>query len=226
MWRLLRTEITYNRILLTILLGLYMPLLAVFAIFGGEEIAKSQPGIMGLMWALSVMFSVLYMIDQSKTRRVRLFMEAPIKPAAAAGTRMLLFLVFWGGLSAGFWAVHLVFHSRLFQWETLWGFLSLTGIVMFTHAGYMLAQDVRYFSIERRIFGLSAGELIGALIPFVLLTLFVLLFFSRGTFAFHFAREGRSVFSSPEGCAPSLTLGLAVSAIDAAVFRRRRVFSE
>ena len=73
---------------------------------------------------------------------------------------------------------------------------------------------------------MSAGELIGALIPFILLTFFVLLFFSRGTFAFKFAREGRSFFSSPEGCVLCLTLGLVVYALDAAVFSRRRVFTE
>lgn len=226
MWRLLQTEILYNRVLLTVLWVIFLPLLTIFALFGGEEIVKSQPGIMGLMWALSVVFSVFYMMDMAKTRRSRLFLSVPLKPTAVSGARILIFLLFWGSLSAGFWTVHLLFHARLFEWETLFAFLSLTGTVIFIHACYMLARDVKYTLTSRRIFRVPLGELIGGLLPAVLLILFVVVFFGRGTFADKIGAEGQIFFASLQGGVLFLMLGLTLSILDIVVFSLRRFFTE
>jgi hypothetical protein len=226
MWRLLRTEITYNRALLAVLFVFDILFLAVFALFGGEEIVKSQPGVMGLMWALSVIFSVFYMMDLARTRRNRLLMAVPLPPAAISRARILIFLVFWGFLSAGFWAVHLIFHSALFEWETLNAFLSLTGSVVFIHACYLLARDVKYTLTNRRVFRLAVGELISALIPLALMIVFVMVFVVKGAFTEKIGEAGSRLFSSLQGGVLFLALGLAAAALDAAVFSRRRLYVE
>jgi len=226
MWRLLLTEIEYNRTLLTALWAVYLPLLVIFALFGGDEISRSQPGVMVLMWALGVIFSVFYMMDLSKTRRIRYFLSAPLRPGAVSMAKILIFLAFWGTLSAGFWTVHLLFHSGLFQWETLYGFGSLTGIALFIHACYLMAHDVKFTMTRRRIFKVQAGEFAGSLIPAALLLGFGLVFFAQGVFAPGVRAAGVRFFSSSLGGLLLLALGLGAALLEASVFSKRSFFTE
>ena len=226
MWRLLRTEIKYNRVLLGVLLGMYAPYLVIFALFGAGEIEKIQTGMMVFMWSLSVVMSVFYMMDMAKTRRTRLHAVIPLPPLIVSLTRILIFLGFWGVMSAGFWAAHLIFHASLFKWKTLYGFMSLSGIVFFIHASYLLALDVRSWLVKKWIFNISAGGLIGSIIPAVLMGSFVLVFISQGVFGEKIGIDGERFFSSLPGGLLFLALGLAVSVLDIAAYSRRRFYME
>lgn len=226
MWRLLLTEIKYNRALLGLLLCVFAPYLVVFALFGAGEIEKSQAGVLVFMWSLGVIFSVFYMMDLAKMRRVRLQAMIPLSPFEVSNVRIFIFLGFWAVLSAGFWGVHLIFHSSLFEWETLYGYISLSGIMLFIHAGYLLALDVKYWLVSKCVFRLSLGDLLRGIIPAFLLGAFVLAFFSQGSFRIIIGSEGSRFFSSLPGGLVFLVLGLAAAAFDVAAYSRRRFYKE
>lgn len=225
MWRLLQTEMAYNRVLWGVLIGIYIPFLVVFALFGAGEMDKSLPAVLVFMWSLSVVFSVFYMMDMSKTRRNRLLSIIPVSPLKVSLARICIFVGFWLVLTLGFWGVFAAFHASAFGWEAVFGFLSLSGIVLFIHSCYLLALDVRFWLVSRRMFKLSIGEILSGLIPALLLGFFVLAFLSQGIFAEKTGLAGEDFFSSPKGGIFFLILGLAFSALDIAVFTRRRSFS-
>jgi hypothetical protein len=224
MWRLLQAEIAYNRLLWRVLLGCSVPFMAVFALFGVEEMKKSQLGVMVFIWSLSVIFSVFYMMDLSKTRRSRFLSMAPLAPVKVSLARIFIFIGFWLILAVLFWGVHLIFHPAFFEWGTLFAFLSLSGIVLFTHSCYLMALDVRFWLVSRRMFKLSLGEILGVVIPALLMGFFIIMYLSQGIFAQKFGGPGKDFLSSVTGGVFFLTLGLTASFFDVVAFSRRRSY--
>ncbi|MFC2156432.1 hypothetical protein ACFLT9_01215 [Acidobacteriota bacterium] len=174
MWQVLKAELRYSAPLVSILLAILIPVLIIFALFGGEEIEKSQPAVLVLLWAVAVILIVFSLLMGSKIKKDRWLSLLPLPLRTIGLVRLYFVTVVWTVLFISFWAIHLIFHFHILQMETLWRMLSLTGIVLSVNALYVLSRDLP-FKIRRksRILFFHNDEY-----PSIIITLMLILVFT------------------------------------------------
>jgi hypothetical protein len=218
MWNMIKTDITYSRILYVFLYAVVFLLAGANAVFG-----ELEESLAIMLFFSIVVIGVTAGIEEIKTKRIRFFAGLPL-PARQLGIfRYSVFVPYWVSLMLLLWLSTLISQQGHVGLEYLWWILTRTGAVFIWIASMNLSQDFTFVSRTKSVgyiakwtvllFGTFGG-------PFIYL-------------ATHQQKQVEPFFSSlsevfltPTGALALFLLSLAFMILSVFVYERRRSYLE
>ncbi len=143
MWKLLKAQIVYNKIVLVIgyliVISAYIP----FVVQGWEEVDNSFPAIRAVMMTATTLIFLFNVIRLHREKRDRFHHTLSLNIWELGISRLLQLILFWISLLI---LVLLAFVLRpsIFDLKILWDLLSLTGFVLVMNAAPYIYRDLSY----------------------------------------------------------------------------------
>jgi len=217
MWKMIKSDIVYNRVLFIFLYSVVFVAVVTNAIIGNQE---EQLAI--LMFFSVVVIGVTAGIEEIKSKRIRFFAGLPFPVRQLGILRYSVFVAYWASLMILLWFSSLISQQGQIGLDYLWWILTRTGAVFIWIACMDLSQDFPFcyrtkgpgyiFKWIVLLFGVFGG-------PFVYFVTNVRYHFDP---IFSFVSD---VFLTPTGALALFLLSLSLMALSIYIYERRRSFT-
>ena len=143
MWKLLKAQIQYNKIILIIVYLIFLPICITFVVQGWQEMDKSFPALRAVLMATTAMLFLFNIVRLQREKRDRFHFLVPLNIWKIAVSRVLQIILFWLSVLS---LVLFAFVSRpsIFDLKILWDLLSLTGFVLVLNAAPFIYRDLSF----------------------------------------------------------------------------------
>ncbi len=239
MWRLLRAEIVYHRLSLTLLLAGFLGICAAVMTGGWQGFDRDGAGLGMILLTLTAMAWFIRLLRLIAEKTDRYVFPLPLTAREIGWTRTLFPVVFWVAGACIFWLCFLVIRPDDFQMSAVWAMLSMGGFVLAANAYSLIHRDLTFCITAK--WQRALLSCVYALITVTGILLFVLLFGvlrSMSTESFSYRLFGHvlrpwvpatvvdSVLPTAAAALALLTTGIVLTHLSAVVFQRRRAYLE
>ncbi|MGD8538557.1 MAG: hypothetical protein PVI66_07555 [Candidatus Aminicenantes bacterium] len=218
MWRLIKSDIEYNRVAFLALYGIVVSACVLNAIWGGLEEHISR-----LMLVSVSILGIVVGSEEIKTKRIRLPVLLPISIRSNGILRFPVMFLYWISLMIILWVSSLISLQGNLGLPYLWFILVKTALIMATASSMNVSMDVPYCFIHR--------------IPGDILKVFAKLFAVGAAFLYFFStpyedwppvvtRYLSEIFISATGALALLIVGFGLAGLSVFVFEHRRSYAE
>ena len=143
MWKILKAQIIYNKIILIIGFILIVSVFIPFVVQGWQEMNNSFPALRAVLLAATAMLFLFNIVRLQREKRDRFHHILPLSNSELAISRLLQIIIFW--LSLLFLVLFaFVLRPSIFDLKILWDLLSLTGFVLVLNAVPFIYRDLSY----------------------------------------------------------------------------------
>ena len=143
MWKLLKAQIQYNKIILIIVYLIFLPVFIAFVVQGWQEMDKSFPALRAVLMAATTMLFLFNIVRFQREKRDRFHFLVPLNIWKIAVSRLLQIIIFWlSVLSLVLFAF--VLRPAVFDLKILWDLLSMTGFVFVLNAAPFIYRDLSF----------------------------------------------------------------------------------
>jgi hypothetical protein len=143
MWKLLRAQILYNKVVLIIVYLIFMSIYISFIVQGWQDIKSSFPALRAVLVATTAMLFLFNIVRLQREKRDRFHLLVPLNIWKIAVSRLLQIVMFWlSVLSLVLFA--LVLRPSIFNVKIFWDLLSLTGFVLVMNVAPFIYRDLSY----------------------------------------------------------------------------------
>jgi len=218
MWKMIKADIAYDRILFIFLYSLVFLAVATNAIFG-----KLEEALATLMFFSVVVIGITAGIEEMKTKRIRFFAGLPMPVRQLGILRYPVFVAYWVSLMILIWLSSLISRNGQIGLDYLWWVLTRTGSVFIWIACMNLSQDFTFIYRTKSLgyiikwtvllFGVFGG-------PFVY---FVTNTRYQSDLIFFFVSD---IFQNHTGALALFLLSLGLMVLSVLVYERRRTYTE
>ncbi len=141
MWKILKAQIIYNKIVLIVgylfVLSAFIP----FVVQGWQEIDNSFPALRAILMATTAMLFLFNTVRMTREKRDRFHHILTLNIWELGISRMLQIIAFW--FSVLFLVLFaFVLRPSIFDLKILWDLLSLTGFVLVLNAAPFIYRDL------------------------------------------------------------------------------------
>jgi hypothetical protein len=218
MWKLMKADITYNKVLFVFLYTVVF-----FAVVTNVIMGNLEEQMATLMFFSVVVIGVTAGIEEIKTKQIRFFAGLPV-PARKLGIfRYPVFVAYWTSLMILLWLSTLISQQGHVGLDYLWWILTRSGAVFVWIACMILSQDFP-FCYRVKVLGYA-------------LKWAVLLFGVFGGPLVYFVTNPREqqepffsslsdVFLTPTGALGLFLLSLGMMALSVLVYEQRKSYTE
>lgn len=230
MWKLLKAEISYNRIYILIAYGIAIPTLIFSFIWKGGiyRMSHANPPAVVLfhhMLLMTVIFPLVIGIafDRRNTKRVRLNAQL-ITPIRILGLiYMSIPILFWLSIVVLYWIFLLAGSSSAFNSQFIWQTVALSGFMFFA-AAVTLYPDLKY--CFRKKAEAHLANILGPVIGTVLALLYYVSILPQVKDIKHFKAMIPNLGSSPVGAIVALTFGILMAILGNKIVGYRKSYAE
>jgi hypothetical protein len=218
MWKMIRADIVYTKILFIFLYSVVLLAAALNAIVGQMEEALAT-----LLFFSVVVIGVTAGIEEMKTKRIRFFAGLPVPIRQLGIFRYSVFVPYWLSLMILLWLSTLINQQGHVGLDYLWWILTRTSTVFIWIACMNLSQDSTFVHKSKflgyllkwtvLLFGVFGG-------PFVY---FVTNLRYQSDPIFSFISD---IFQNPAGALALFLLSLSFIALSVVVYERRKSYTE
>jgi hypothetical protein len=218
MWKMIRADIAYTRILFIVI---YTAVL--FAVITNAIIGNLEEQLAIWLFFSVVVIGITAGIEELKTKRIRFFVGLPISIRQLGIFRYSVFVPYWVSLMILLWLSTLISQHGHVNLDYLWWILTRTGTVFVWIACMNLSQDFTF---------VCKSKSLGYLLKWI-----VLLFGVFGGPFVYFVTNVRyqsdpifslvsDVFLTPSGAIALFLLSLSLMALSVFVFELRKSYTE
>ena len=143
MWKILKAQIEYNKIVLIISYLIFFSIYISFVVQGWQEMDNSFPALRAVLMATTSMLFLFNIVRLYREKRDRFHHILSLSIWELGISRVLQVIVFWMSL---LFLVFFVFVLRpsIFNMKILWDLLSLMGFVLVLNAAPFIYRDLSY----------------------------------------------------------------------------------
>jgi len=143
MWKILKAQIQYNKIVLIISYLIFLSIYISFVVQGWQEMDNSFPALRAVLLAATAMLFLFNIVRLHREKRDRFHHTLSLRNWELGISRVLQIITFWFSL---LFLVLFAFVLRpsIFDLKTLWDLLSLTGFVLVMNAAPFIYRDLSY----------------------------------------------------------------------------------
>ncbi len=228
MWKILKAQIQYNKIVLTISYLIFFSVYISFVVQGWQELDNSFPALRAVLMATTAMLFLFSIIKLHREKRDRFHHILTLNIWQLGISRPLHIITFWFSL---LFLVLFAFLLRpsIFDLKILWDLLSLTGFVVALNAAPFIYRDLSYcFHSKSKKVVLIFVYALMILAGYLLFILFVV---SVGSISLSnelvLLKQGFSNFINTfKGAFLFNLCGIILTGINLFVFSRRKTYTE
>jgi hypothetical protein len=228
MWKLLKAQIQYNKIILIIVYLIFLPVFIVFVVQGWQEMDKSFPALRAVLMAATTMLFLFNIVRLQREKRDRFHFLVPLNIWKIAVSRLLQIIIFWlSVLSLVLFAF--VLRPAVFDLKILWDLLSMTGFVFVLNAAPFIYRDLSFcFHSKSKKVVLVIAYALMILAGYLLFMLFVV---SVGSISLSndlvLVKKGFSSFINTfRGALFFILFGIVSTVISLFVFSKRKTYTK
>lgn len=141
MWKILKAQIQYNKIVLIISYLIFLSVYVSFVVQGWQELDNSFPALRAVLMAMTAMLLLFSIIKLYREKRDRFHHILMLSIWKLGISRVLPIIAFWFSLlSLVLFAF--VLRPSTFDLKILWDLLSLTGFVLVMNAAPYIYRDL------------------------------------------------------------------------------------
>jgi len=155
MWKMIKADIAYNRVLFIFLYSVIFIAVAANAIFGNLEEALAT-----LMFFSVVVIGITAGLEELRTKQIRFFAGLPIPVRLLGINRYPVFVAYWLSLMAFLWLSSMISQKVPIGLDYLWWILTRTGAMFIWIACMNLSQDFT-FVYQSKSLGYLGGKRLG-----------------------------------------------------------------
>ncbi len=228
MWKILKAQIAYNKIILYPCFLLTLAVIVPFIVQGWQVPDKSYPALRAVLFAMTALVFLSSLIKDFKERRDRFFHILPYKLWEFGVVRLFFVLMFWLSLVL-LVCLAFVIRNSIFNPTYLWDLLSQTGFIIFMIGVVFIVRDIAF------IYDFKNKKIFPGILNFVVIfcsyLLFMLFVVSKNAMenspSLIPVKNGFHQFtSSYSGSLLFLMLGVTMFLTSIFVFSRRKTFTE
>ena len=218
MWKMIKSDIMYNRFLFVFLYSVVIIAVAANAVFGNLEEALAT-----WMFFSVVVIGITAGIEEMRTKRIRFFTGLPVPDRQQGIYRYSVFVPYWLSLMILLWLSSLISRKGQVGLDYLWWILTRIGAMFIWIASMNLSQDFRFYYNTKSlgyllkwtvlIFGTFGG-------PFVY---FVTNVRYQSDLVFFFVSN---MFQNSAGALALFLFSLGLMVLSVRVYKRRRSYTE
>jgi len=218
MWRLIKTDILYNRAVFMALYSIIIPAAVLNAIRGGLEEHISR-----LMLVSVGVLGIVIGSEEIKTKKIRMPVQLPVSIRMNGVLRFPLISAYWISLMVMLWISSLISRQGDLNLSYLWFVLVKTATILLVVSCMGISQDIPFCFIRK-----APGGILRFLAKASAVCAAFLFFFSTPyedwpTTVTEFLSK---IFISPAGALGLLVLSVAFAVGSVYVFERRRSYTE
>lgn len=150
MFNLLKSELKYYKVILTILSTLLVTLHTVFLINGTDNLGNSVPALRVVILAFTLILFVYRTITLIKDGRDKIFVGLPLEPKSIGLARLSFLPVFWLFAVSLFLLSNLIAQFSNIEFYFVAEIISLTGLIILLNALVMIYIDFINFGLDRK----------------------------------------------------------------------------
>jgi len=143
MWKILKAQIQYNKIILIISYLIFLSVYVSFVVQGWQELDNSFPALRAVLMAMTAMLFLFSIIKLHREKRDRFHHILTLNIWQLGISRVLQIMAFWFSLLI-LVLFAFVLRPSIFDPKILWDLLSLTGFVMVLNAAPFIYRDLSY----------------------------------------------------------------------------------
>lgn len=226
MWRILKTEYSYNWLSLALAGSLFGTVTVAFLVRGGDVPAKSVPAYRAVLVASTAVLWLSLAVRLNTEKRDRICALLPVAIRRLSRIRLCILLVSWIGMATVFFTCNLIIRGVHVFTDLLWDSLSMAGMVLIFNAITFLHRDLGFVFMGR----------LAKIVPALILFFSMILLYSLFIFSlFSFESDGPvqilrhdlvAFYFSPWGGLILMALGAGLSLFDHSIFTRRGCYTE
>lgn len=228
MWKILKAQIDYNKIVLAVSYLVFLPIYISFIVQGWQEIDSSFPALRAVLLAVTAILLLFNIIRLQREKRDRFHHILALSPWKLGISRELLIIIFW--ISVLFLvSFAFVLRPAIFDLKKLWDLLSLTGFVLIMNAAPFLYLDLNFcFQARSKKVALVIIATLMIIALYFLLMLFII---STGAFSISdsllsIRNEFSNFIHSGMGALCFNLCAMLITGLSVLVFSKRRTFTE
>lgn len=143
MWKLLKTQIIYNKIVLIISYLIVISVFIPFVVQGWQEVDNSFPALRAVMLSAAAILFLFNIVRLHREKRDRFHHILSLNIWGLGISRILQIILFW--FSILFLVLFaFVLRPSIFELRILWDLMSLTGFVLVMNAAPFIYRDLSY----------------------------------------------------------------------------------
>jgi hypothetical protein len=218
MWKMIKADISYNRVLFMFLYAAIFIAVAANAIFGNLEEALAT-----LMFFSVVLIGITAGLEELRNKQIRFFTGLPISVRHLGILHYPVFVAYWTSLMILLWLSSLISQKGQVDLDYLWWILTRTGAMFIWIACMNLSQDFMFIYRTR-----SLGYILKWIVlligvfggPFVY---FVTNVRYQTDLVFFFVSD---IFQNATGALALFLLSLGMMALSVVVYEMRKSYTE
>ncbi|MBC8181994.1 hypothetical protein H8E88_12825 [candidate division KSB1 bacterium] len=228
MWKILKAQISYNRIILYPSFLLTLAVIVPFIVQGWEVPEKSYPALRAVLFAMTAVIFLSSSVKNVKEKRDRFFHKLPLNLWELGAARLFFVLLFWFSLMV-LVCITFVIRNSIFNYTYFWDLLSQTGFIIFMIGAVFFVRDIAF------VFNFKNKKIFPGILNFVVIfggyILFMFFVVSQNALdessSLFFAKTkfGKFISSFP-GAVLFLMIGSLTLFLSLFVFSRRKTFTE
>jgi hypothetical protein len=143
MWKLLKAQIIYNKIVLIVGYLIFGSAFIAFVVQGWQEMDNSFPALRAVLLAATATLFLFNTVRLQKEKRDRFHHTLSLNTWELGISRVLQIILFWLSLLSLI-LFAFVMRPSIFELKILWDLLSLTGFVLVMNAAPFIYRDLSY----------------------------------------------------------------------------------
>ena len=228
MWKILKAQINYNKMVLIFCLLVIFVVIIPFIVQGWKVPEKSYPALRAVLFAMTAFVFLSNSVKYMKEKRDRFFHKLPLKLWEFGAARLTFVLLFWFSLML-LVCITFIIRNSIFNYTYLCDLLSQTGFIMFMIGVVFFVRDIAF------VFNFRNKRIIAGVLNFIIVIcvyiLFMLFVVSKNAMEISSSlisikTEFNQLIGSSSGAVLFLLIGSTMLLISIFVFSRRKTFIE
>ena len=173
MWKLLKAQVSYNKMILNFCLLITLAVIIAFLTQGWKVPEMSYPALRAVLFAMTAIVFFSSLLKDVKEKRDRFFHVLPCNLWELGAARLIFVLMFWFSLIL-LVCFSFMIRNSIFNYSYLWDLLSQTGFILFMVGVIFFIRDiVSVFNFEKKKIIMVALNLFIVISIYILFMLFV-----------------------------------------------------